>query len=142
VTLIERTAHPCFSRSPSGRELARLYTPTLREIDVAGRTTRGGGSQQLAYLVMLKCFQRLDYFPRPEEVPDAVVSYVRSRLGLGPDSPAVPSLRSGARYQEAIRRHLGVKPFGGEARRTGAEAVAEAALAMDDPADLVNVATN
>lgn len=61
---IERTAYPRFGRRPSASEVARLYTPSWREIELAGRVTRGG-DQPLAFLVMLKSFQRLGYFPHP-----------------------------------------------------------------------------
>jgi len=90
--------------------------------------------------VILKAFRRLGYFPKPEEVPEAVVSHLRSRLGLPEDVPATPPQRSRQRYRDAVREHLGVKPNGEGARRMAAEAVAGASLAMDDPADLVNIA--
>jgi hypothetical protein len=51
-----------------------------------------------------------------------------------------PPLRSRQRYRDAIREHLRVKPLGDKARRVAAEAVADAALSMDDPVDLINVA--
>lgn len=89
---------------------------------------------------MLKCFQRLGYFPKDGEVPESVVGHLRSRLGLESDAPAVAPPRTRQRYRDAIRGHLGVKPFGDEARRFAAEVAADAALSMDDPADLVNVA--
>jgi TnpA family transposase len=139
LALIERTAYPRFGRDPSKSELARLYTPTFREIDLAKRTTHGE-QQPLAFLVMLKSFQRLGYFPKDEEVPEAVVSHVRSRLALDNDALAVPSRRSRQRYRDAIRQYLGVKVFDDQARRTAAEVVADAALSMDEPADLANVA--
>ena len=63
MALIERTAYPHFSPHPSAGELARLYTPTLRELDHARRVTRGGEARQLAFLTILKSFQRLGYFP-------------------------------------------------------------------------------
>jgi hypothetical protein len=48
VASIERTAYPRFERSPSSHdELARLYTPTPREIELARRATRGGEARQL-----------------------------------------------------------------------------------------------
>ena len=140
MALIERTAYPRPGRNPSASELSRLYTPTLRELDLAKRTTRGGEGQQLAFLVMLKSFQSLGHFPKREDVPEVVVSHLRSRLGLADDAPAAASPRSRQRYRDVIREYLGVKPFEGEARRLAAEAVAEAAQTMDDPADLVNVA--
>jgi hypothetical protein len=111
VALIERTAYPRFARNTSARELTRLYTPTLREIALAGRVTRGGEGQQLTFLVMLKSFKRLGYFPKDEEVPQAVVSHICSRLGGDQDILAVPPLRSRQRYRDAIREHLGVKVF-------------------------------
>ncbi len=95
----------------------------------------------LGFLVMLKSFQRLGYFPRPEDVPEAVVSHIRSRLWLpaeeaAPDAPR----RSRQRHRDHIREHLGVRAYGEDARRLATQAVADAALTMDDPADLVNVA--
>ena len=84
---IERTAYPRFERDPSASELARLHTPTREEAQLARRATRGEG-QPLAFLVVLKSFRRLGYFPKPEEVPEAVVSHLRSRLGLPEEVPA------------------------------------------------------
>ena len=109
-------------------------------MDLARRATRGGEAGRLAFLVMLKGFQRLGYFPKTAEVPGAVVSHLRSRLGLTEAVSAAPPARSGQRYRDAIRAHLGVKAFGDDVRRIAAEVVSEAALTMDDPADLVNVA--
>lgn len=140
MALIERTAYPRFGRNPTAEELTRLYTPALREIDLAKRSTRGSESQQLAFLVMLKSFQRLGYFPGPEEVPEMVVAHLRSRLGLADNTRATSPARSRQRYRDAIRKHLGVKPFEKDARRLAAAAVAEAATTMDDPAGLLNVA--
>ncbi|MDN5696878.1 MAG: DUF4158 domain-containing protein, partial [Rubrobacter sp.] len=139
MTMMGRTAYPLFATNPSASELARLYTPTFREIGLARRVTRGE-DQSLAFLVMLKSFQRLGYFPAPEGVPEAVVSHLRYRLGTGTETPASPPLRSRQRYRDAIRDHLQVEAYGHEARRIAAEAAAETALTMDDPADLVNVA--
>lgn len=113
---VERTAYPRFKGRVSEAELARLYTPTPRELDLAERTTRGGKSQRLSFLVMLKSFQRLGYFPKDEDVPGAVVAHVCSRLGVGPDTAAVPPQRSRQRYRGAIRAHLGVKPPTGTPR--------------------------
>lgn len=139
MALIERTAYPRLKRHPGKGELNQLYTPTFREIELANKTSRGEG-QSLAFLVMLKSFQRLGYFAAPEETPEEVISHIRSRLGLGPDTPAFPPLRSRQRYRDAIREHFGVRVFDEGARRIAAEAVADAALSMDDPADLLNVA--
>lgn len=116
MALIERTAYPRFAPRPSAGELARLYTPTLREIDLARSCTRGE-DQPLAFLVMLKGFQRLGYFPKTAEVPGAVVAHLRSHLGLGEEAPATPPRRSRQRYRDVIRGHLGVKVFADEMRK-------------------------
>ena len=140
MTLIERTAYLRFGQNSSASELAQLYTPTLRELDVARATTRGNEERTLAFLVMLKSFQKLGYFPKPEEVPEVVFSHVRSCLGLNQDVLPAPPQRSRQRYRDTIRDYLRVKVYGDEARRVATEAVAEAAASMDDPADLINVA--
>ena len=140
MTLIERTAYPRYRQNLSTSELRQLYTPRLRELNLAQRATRGGGSQQLAFLIMLKSFQCLGYFPNAEHIPEPLVSHLRSRLGITEDASAVPPQRSRQRYRDVIREYLDIKQFGNEARRVAAQAVADAALNMDDPADLVNVA--
>jgi hypothetical protein len=140
MALIERTAYPRHRQNLSTSELRQLYTPTLRELNLAKRTTRGGEGQQLTLLVMLKSFQHLGYIPNSEDVPEAVVSHLRSRMALPDDVPANAPLRSRQRYRGAIREYLNVKQFGNEARRMATQAVADAALNIDDPADLVNVA--
>lgn len=135
----ERTAYPRFGSTPSRSQLARLYTPTFREIELARRNTHGE-EQSLTYLLMLKSFRSLGYFPALEEVPEAVVSHVRSWLKLGGEIVAAPPARSRQRYRDSIREYLRVKAYGDEGGRMTIEAVAEVALTMDEPADLVNVA--
>ncbi len=71
---MERTACPRFASRPTARELPRLYAPTLREEGLVGRATRGGRGQVLAFLVMLRSFQRLARYPKHEDIPEAVVS--------------------------------------------------------------------
>lgn len=137
---VERTAYPRFGRNPSKSELTRLYTPTLRELELARRATRGNEQRALVFLAMLKSFQRLGYFPKPGEVPEAVLSQIGSRLDLNHDLSSAPPLHSRQRYRDIIRQHLRVKPYGDEARRVATEAVTDAASTMDDPADLINVA--
>lgn len=140
MTSAARTAYPRFGETPSKGDLARLYTPSLRELDLAKRITRGNEERTLAFLVMLKSFQRLGYFPKPEEVPEPILLHVGSHLGMTPNTSPAPPLRSRQRYRDAIRDHLKVKPYSNEARRFATEVVAEAAATMDDPADLINVA--
>ena len=101
MALIERTAYPRYNPNPSAKELADVYVPTLRELEMANRATRGGGSS-LGFLVSLKSFQRLGYFPNVEDVPGAVVSHLRFRLGLADDTPAMSPPRSRQRYRDVL----------------------------------------
>jgi Domain of unknown function (DUF4158) len=62
VASIDRTAYPRFKRVVSSRELAESFTPTAEEITWArGRTQTEG--HLLSLVVLLKCYQRLGYFP-------------------------------------------------------------------------------
>ena len=79
MTSIERTAYPRFGRVVSARELEG-FSP-LDEIAWARGRTRSD-EHLLALVVSLKCFQRLGYFPRGEQVPDVVVGHVRDCLAL------------------------------------------------------------
>lgn len=88
MTSIERTAYPRFKRFLSARELHVFYTPQPEEIAWASGQVRSD-SHLLAFVVQLKCFNRMGYFPRLDEVPEAVVAHIRRDLGLGEDVAAV-----------------------------------------------------
>lgn len=63
MTWIERTAYPRLSHQVSMRELVEAFTPTCDEIAWARAQTRSD-QHLLTLLVLLKCHQRLGYFPR------------------------------------------------------------------------------
>ncbi len=73
---IERTAYPRLKRQASARELRDVFTPSPDEIEWARGLTRSE-EHLLAVVVLLKCFQRLGYFPALTEVPAVVVDHVR-----------------------------------------------------------------
>ncbi len=112
MTVIERTAYPRFKQYPSPKELAEFYTPTPEEIKfVKPRVKSHEGL--LSFMVMLKSFQRLGYFPHPEQVPIAVIKHLRTCLKLREWIKAIPSERQRRNYEQAIRSHLKVKPYRG-----------------------------
>jgi hypothetical protein len=84
VTSIERTAYPRFKRFLSARELHVFYTPQQEEIAWARGQVRSD-EHLLALMVQAKCFGRLGYFPRLEDVPDVVVGHIRRDLGVSAD---------------------------------------------------------
>jgi Domain of unknown function (DUF4158) len=83
MAFVERTAYPRLLSAVSVRELAEVFTPTAEEVTWACSKVVGPGSR-LALLVMLKCYQRLGYFPQIaqidrvplDRVPPGVVEYV------------------------------------------------------------------
>ncbi|MCP6760080.1 MAG: Tn3 family transposase, partial [Fischerella sp. CENA71] len=139
MTLIDRTAYPKFKQYPDPKELAELYTPTSAEIKFAKSRTKSHEGF-LCFMVMLKSFQRLGYFPHPECVPNAVIKHLRSCLKLQSWVKAIPSQRQGYTYQRAIRSYLGVKQYDKTAQKLIAILVAQQAEVKDHPADLINVA--
>lgn len=139
MALIDRTAYPRFKQFPDAKELAELYTPTPEEIKLVKSKTKSHEGF-LSFMVMLKSFQRLGYFPHPECVPIAVIKHLRSCLKLQTWVKAIPSERQRYNYQNAIRDYLRVKQYDKAGQRLIATLVAEAALVKDHPADLINVA--
>lgn len=71
-----------------------------------GRVGRCGRTTTCWHLmVQLKCFNRMGYFPRLDDVPEAVVAHIRRDLGLGEDVAAVyDSDRTRGHHRMLIRR--------------------------------------
>jgi len=107
VASIDRTAYPRFKRVVSARELAESFTPTAEEITWArGRTHTGG--QLLSLVVLLKCYQRLGYFPKLRDVPPLVVGHIRVALGVDADIAAgQESQRTLWRHRDFVRTRAG-----------------------------------
>lgn len=137
---IERTAYPRFRRVVPTRELHEVYTPNLSEAEWARGATRSD-EHLLALVVFLKCFQRLGYFPRLQEVPPAIVEHVREYLSLPTSVVAAhDSERTLRHHKTLIRARLGVRLDPEQARDVAEQAIRVAAEVKDNPADLINVA--
>ncbi|MGC1307103.1 MAG: DUF4158 domain-containing protein, partial [Phormidesmis sp.] len=139
MTAINRTAYPYFKPIPNSEELAELYTPTAAELELAHSKVRLAPSR-LSFLVLLKSFQRLGYFPRPEVIPDAVITHIRKFLNLKDSVSAIAPEASRYRYYRLIRQYLKVKPYSSVAKQVAAKAIEAAVGVMDHPTDLINVA--
>ena len=104
-------------------ELQDAYTPTLSEFDWAGGAARSD-DHLLALVVLLKCFQRLGYFPRLEEVPGVIVAHVRSCLELGAEVAAGHDWERTLRHHKSlIRTRLDVILEPERARQVAEEAI-------------------
>lgn len=69
---IERTAYPRFKRDLSKKELQRIYTPSLEEIQFVYSFARGP-EFLLKAMVLLKTFQKLGYFPKSHDIPTVIM---------------------------------------------------------------------
>lgn len=91
MTSIERTAYPRFTRAPSLKELREIYTPMPTDVAFVATTARGP-AQKFGLMILLKVYQRLGYFPKPETIPGAVISHIRAVMKLEAD--LVPDIAS------------------------------------------------
>jgi hypothetical protein len=140
VASIERTAYPRFKRTIAAKELREAFTPGADEVAWAREATRAPG-HLLGLVVLLKCFQRLGYFPKLADVPAAVVEHVRDCLELPGDVALDYDADRTLRHHKAlVRDRLGVLHAPEQARKLAEEAIGEAAWSKDNPADLINVA--
>ena len=107
---VERTAYPRFSPITTASELQQSFTPTDAEREFAQANTRTNPNA-FCFLALLKCFQRLHYFPSLREIPTVIVDHLRSCLQLRPDVPlAYENERTIYRHCVTIRDYLALKP--------------------------------
>src|SRR2546428_7498508 len=139
VTAIERTAYPGFPRAPQPKELIDLYTPTPADVAFVSTTARGP-NQKFALMILLKVFQKLGYFPAPQQIPGAIISHIRGEMDLPKDLVPDITPRTLYKYHAAIRTHLGINGDIKHIRHVALKAISEVVLVVDDPADLINVA--
>ncbi|WP_411152435.1 DUF4158 domain-containing protein [Streptomyces sp. A30] len=89
----------------------------------------------------LKCYQKLGYFPKGDEVPEAVVEHVRGGLELAEGTgPHYESANTAKLHRKLVRERQGVSYDQERARRIAEEAIGRAALVKNNPPDLINVA--
>ena len=139
MTALNRTAYPYFKQTPDPDELTELYTPTAAELALAKKRVHLVPNR-LSFLVLLKSFQRLGYFPHPEVIPERVITHIREQLRLDASVTALAPENSRYRYHQVIRNYLQVKPYSSVAKQVATRAIEAAVGVMDHPADLINVA--
>jgi TnpA family transposase len=136
------TAYPILKADYTPRELQAHFEPTQAELKLAEQVARSPAAQ-LAFLVLLKTFQRLGYFVMLYDLSTAVIEYVARRQGLlitptGLESYDASGAR--ARHMQLIRARQGIKAFGNEGYAVMAASVREAAETREDLVDLINYA--
>lgn len=108
MVLIEKTIYPRFNKNITKSELIDYYTPSDKEINLAYRNTNGQ-SQVCIFLVLLKSFEKLRYFPKYNSIPKKLFKYIQDTLLLNIESDINISEKTLQRYKHIIRRFLNIK---------------------------------
>jgi len=138
---IHETAYPYLKRQPSGNELARIYTPTRAEGELATRQTKGPVAR-IGFLVMLKTFQRLGYFVRLADVPEPIVAHIIACVGVPlslADLGGYDTSGRRPRHLAAIRAYRQVQPYDRTVQRLLIRRLMDAAQTKTDLVDLINI---
>ncbi len=114
-------------------------SPSGDDVAWAREHTRSG-EHLLSLVLSLVCFGQLGYFPRPGEVPVAVVEHVRRELGLPQSTTAWCEARNVKAQRQLVRGRLGVAHDPQRARAVAEAGIRSAAEVMNHPPDLINVA--
>lgn len=145
MTSIERTAYPRLNSNKviSQKNLHANYTLCVHEVDHIKNVARTN-KLRLSYALQLKTFQNIGYFIDLDQIPQAIVIYLRKQLGV-PHNTQLSLLKGTTlyRYNQSIRKYLGVTPWGlkgtKSARRVAIRSAYQAAQMLNIPADIINV---
>ena len=97
----------------SGLPSTSYWSPTAR-----------GLAQKFGLMILLKVYQRLGYFPKPETIPGAIISHIRAVMKFPADLvPDIASNHTLYRYYAAIRAHLEIQSEGKHVRHIAAQAM-------------------
>jgi TnpA family transposase len=139
---VHETAYPRLKSSVSRQELIDLYTPTQVEVALAAQVSKGEAAR-LAFLILLKTFQRLGYFIALRDVPRSIVEHIGHDQGMLIVPGTIAEYdESGTRRRHVpvIRKYVRVKSFDESGQAVLSIAVRLAAERMEDLADVINVA--
>ncbi|MFE2933633.1 DUF4158 domain-containing protein [Streptomyces sp. NPDC059278] len=117
-----------------------FFTPEPEEAAWVRERTRSD-EHLLALALALKCYQKPGYFPKADEVPEAVVEHVRGGLELAEGTgPHYESANTAKLHRKLVRERQGISYDQERARQIAEEAIRSAALVKNNPPDLINVA--
>lgn len=138
---VQETVYLRLKSTPSRRELVDLYTPSEGEFELAEQSSKGEPAR-LAFLVLLKTFQRLGYFIALRDVPRGIVEHIGHDRGMliVPETGDYDESGTRRRHVKIIRQYLRVKSFDETGQVVLSTAVRLAAERMEDLADIINVA--
>jgi hypothetical protein len=140
---IQDTIYPRFKSNLTEKDLEEVYTPVMNEIEWAEVKAKGT-LQQLALLVLIKTVQKLGFFIRIVDVPEAIVIHIAKKaylpLPTKEEWKTYSETRTAKRHFRFVRDYLQLRPFDHEAHQILIDTMSKIAFNKDDPADLVNAA--
>ncbi|MEH0517151.1 DUF4158 domain-containing protein [Streptomyces sp. B21-079] len=139
MTSIERTAYPRFKRLITAHELHLFFAPSRDEVEWAAART-DCDEHLLAQLLALKSYQRMGCFPKLDEIPDAVVDFVRRAVELPEGTVPGAVNRTAERQRTAVRQRTGLVYDKARARKVAEAVMRSEAVSKNRPADLINIA--
>ncbi len=99
MAAVHETAYPRIKANPLKRDIKRLYSLTASELKWI-KNRKVGKESMLGNAVLLKCFQRLGYFPSLNVIPRPIIDHIAQFLKI-----EVPSnSKSLFRTQQSIKR--------------------------------------
>jgi len=81
MTDIERTAYPRLKEGNYRKNDLRLFLPSDDEFEVMRSNDIRSDKMRLSFIIQLKTFQCLGYFPKLDEVPKVIIKQTRQSLG-------------------------------------------------------------
>lgn len=136
---IERTAYPKFTNWIGENELHEYFTPSKEELTLAQSHTSTGLTQYW-FMVLLKSFQFLGYFPSIKDIPSSILEYIKGKLGLKITIERRIGKSSIYNFHQVIRECQNVKVYDKREERNIAKSMAQMAKIRSDTIDLINLA--
>lgn len=139
---LQDTAYPRLKHSVSAKELTTLYTPTADELALATRVARGR-VPQVAFLILLKTFQRLGYAMQLAEVPASIVHHIAVASGqtiTAAELKAYDASATRKRHLTLVRQQLAIKGYSRAAEPVIEAVMERVAQTQQDLVDLINAA--
>jgi TnpA family transposase len=111
MVTVNETAYPRLLTNTLQRDIKRLYTPTKKEW-LWVKSRKVDKNAWLGNMVLLKCFQRLGYFPKLDDITDVIVNHIAQQLQIDPPNNhrfLFSSEKSSNRAKDAIRKYRNVQ---------------------------------
>ncbi|MGL5086017.1 MAG: DUF4158 domain-containing protein, partial [Clostridium sp.] len=136
MALIDRTIYPKFNEKLSGNELIKYYTISDEEINFAYTQVRGA-EQLCVFLIILKSFKNLNYFPNYNNIPGNIITHIKDTLSMN-DLVITFKERTINRYKFSIRNYLNISSDNQLMKSLIIKTVEEFEPLMEHPADVFN----